>query len=244
MKKTKSFTMIEVLITTLLISIWLLTVFEVINYAKKINQRVAETTIANQIATEWAEIIYQIRNTNFIKYENAKQKYIAEECSDSYDDCISQFKTIHNINRCWLALNYEECIESPTTYTGYLWTWCYYITNIEWKNILNEYTDSSCETGIMLNEFSICLNSWTRIPCTWGHDEWDDESIYWKYYRSIIWQWVFDMSINETWWQKLENTDILSDKFAQEYRFCSYVSRRSLNNWSIEICSTMTNFIE
>lgn len=249
MKKTKSFTMIEVLMTALLISIWLLTVFEVMNYAKKVNQRVSETLIANQLATEWTEILYQIRNTNFIKYENEKQKYIAncnswyENYNSWYEICITEYKNTHNINRCWLALDYDACI-SDTTYNNNLWTWCYYIINTGWKNILNEYTTGSdCEADGFINEFAICLNSWTRIPCTWWHVEWLDESRYWKYFRNIQWQGVFDMSSSTTWGTMLE-TNELSEKVVQEYRFCSYVSRWSIDTWSIEICSTMTNFID
>jgi Tfp pilus assembly protein PilV len=242
MKKTKSFTMIEVLITALLISIWLLTVFEVMNYAKKINQRVAETTIANQIATEWTEIIYQIRNTNFIKYENDKQKYL-ETCNTWYDECIAEFKSNYDLSKCRLALDYEGCMSWESTYTS-LWTWCYYITNVEWQNYLNEYfTGSECEINEPINEFAICLISWTWIPCTWWHEDWNDESKYWKYFRSIVWQGIFDMSSDTTWWSMLWAGE-LKWRQAQEYRFCSYVSRWSMGTWSIEICSTMTNFID
>lgn len=241
MKKTKSFTMIEVLMTALLISVWLLTVFEVMNYAKKVNQRVSQTLIANQLATEWTEILYQIRNTNFIKYENKKQKFISE-CNNWYDECLTQFRNLNNLNRCRLALNYEDCIKWNTSYTWILWTWYYYITNIEWKNIINEYIGTE-PFNEPINEFAICLNSWSRIPCTWGHDEWNDESKYGKYFRSIIWQGTFNMASDTTWWTAL-NTSELSGKVAQEYRFCSYVSRYSMDTWSIEICSTMTNFID
>ena len=82
-----------------------------------------------------------------------------------------------------------------------------------------------------------------RTPCPEWHEAWWDESKYWKFYRTIRWIWIYNMASNNTWGDSLLNSNI-SEYDAQEYRFCSMVARKGWENWKIEICSTMTNFIE
>lgn len=225
MKKTKAFTMIEILIIVLVASIWMISVLSTANHAKLVNQRIMQTVIANQIATEWAEIMYQVRNTNFLKYENRKKNGV----------------TWDNINRCRLALNYEECVGTPNNHIQILNTWFYYITNESWFNIITWCNDSWCEEKLD-NRYAICLISWSWVPCTWGHEEWWDESIYWKFFRTIEWFWIYNMAASTTWWTRI-NIPQLSWSQAQEYRFCSRVYRVWWQHWEVEICSTMTNFI-
>ena len=270
--------MIEILITTIILWIWILTLHRTITQAKLVNERTFQTMIANQLATEWAEILYQIRNTNFLKYESAKEIDVenciktkkikdwklssdnsAEACDrmKCYDLCLADFKKEHNINRCWLSIDYDTCISSNSNYTWILNTWFYYIVTNNWSNSINQCTwhddfndinsedclsnaDECCHR--YRNEYSICLNSWVRVPCTLWH-EWD-ESKYWIFYRHIEWMWIYDMSAsNITWWQLLA-TNQLGNYNAQEFRFCSTVSRAWWEHPAVEICSTMTNFIE
>ena len=267
MKKTKAFTMIEVIIVSLLLWIWLLSLYTAITNAKMTNERVIQTIIWNQLATEWAEILYQVRNTNFLKYDNDREKYI-ENCINTqyewntmsgYYDCLSLFRNQtnkpNNINNCRLSLNYETCFWNNQN--NILNTWYYYISTENWINTIQKcewdynvesetdcFNDSNKCCYRYRDEYAICLNDWwVWVPCNSWHNEWWDHSHYWKFYRYIEWKWIYNMASDSTWWSQLSTND-LSWELAQEYRFCSYVTRKWWQNWAVEICWTMTNFIE
>lgn len=220
MKKIKAFTMIEILIISILISAWLFTISDAITHAKLVNQRVNQSIIANQLSTEWVELVYQLRNTNFLKYyywtDHEKSK----------------------LNSCRLALNdfstcdgYSEQIMS---------SWYYYISSNNNQKIQTCNSENCSE--IIQDQYAVCLNSGVRVPCPLWHSVWNDESKYWRFYRMIEWKWIYDMSQDTTWWQITQ--DNISNIDTQEYRFCSRVARIWGQDWEIEICSTMTNFAE
>lgn len=273
--------MVEIIITAIVLWIWILTLHKTITHIKKVNEATFQTIIANQLATEWAEIIYQIRNSNFLRYESDKEifvencintwyinnngeidewNYASTPCSwnrmKCYDPCLDKFKKNNNINRCRLALNYETCINNPS-YTWILNTWFYYIKTDDWKNSIIECTwnyDSMDRESCLNNtdkccykfrdEYSICLNSWVRVPCTEWHEIWLDESKYWKLYRNIEWIWIYDITTYDITWWTLINFNNTSETTGQEFRFCSTVTRPWWEDFAVEICSTMTNFIE
>ena len=225
MKKIKAFTMVEILIISILIAVWLFTISDAIRHAKLVNQRVSQSVIANQLATEWVELVYQLRNTNFLKYyywtDHEKTK----------------------LNSCRLALsNFSSCDinNNSATMSG----WFYYISTGTITDPKGIQTCSSTDCSeIIQDQYAVCLNSWVRVPCPQWHSAWNDESKYWRFYRMIEWQWIYDMSQNTTWWQIIQNNNI-SNIDTQEYRFCSRVARIWWQDWEIEICSTMTNFAE
>ena len=237
--------MIEILIISILISVWLLTVANAINHVKLVNFRVMQSVIANQIATEWAEIMYQKRNSNFLEY------YYNDEITD---------KNVKILNACRLAYNFKDCFNQIKDKCDdgvgnineddyIIWEWFYYIANSWWINVIKKCEDNNwwfnitnC-SNIKDNIYAICLNEWSWVPCSSWHDIWFDESTYGKFYRRIEWTWVYDMSVDTEWWSKI-NLDLCEPEEAQEYRFCSRVVREGGQWWEAEICSTMTNFAE
>lgn len=220
MKKIKAFTMIEILIISILISAWLFTISDAITHAKLVNQRVSQSIIANQLSTEWVELVYQLRNTNFLKYyywtDHEKSK----------------------LNSCRLALNdFSNC----NTYSEQIMSsWYYYISGNNNQKIQTCNSENCSE--IIQDQYAVCLNSGVRVPCPQWHSAWNDESKYWRFYRMIEWKWIYDMSQDTTWWQITQSN--ISNIDTQEYRFCSRVARIWGQDWEIEICSTMTNFAE
>lgn len=264
MKKIKAFTMIEILIISIVISTWLFAIFTAANHAKLVNQRIMQTIIANQLATEWTEIVYQTRNTNLLKYDINKERSVNVCINTNYNGdvmlgykpCLAQFKGNQNINDCRLATDYEKCINRRSLSTQLdaiiINTWTYYIeTNTNWKNTIKICNETWCDNPYN-PKYAICLNSWVRTPCPEGHELWWDESRYWKFFRVIEWKWLYDMSRRDRkWWQQIIDIS-LTDRIlcngiwceTQEFRFCSRVYRAWWQDWEIEICSTMTNFIE
>ena len=99
MKKNKAFTMIEILILCVVLWAWLVSIFQAANRAKMTNERVTQTIIANQLATEWVEILYQFRNTNFLRHQ---------ERDISWKTKQEQKGNSRNWNKCRLALDYNN----------------------------------------------------------------------------------------------------------------------------------------
>ena len=242
MKKSKAFTMIEILILCVVLWAWLVSIFQAANRAKMTSERVTQTIIANQLATEWVEILYQFRNTNFLRHQ---------ERDISWKTKQEQKENPRNWNKCRLALDYNNNAQKDSTCNTLLLTWYYYITtDSSWKNEIVKCYNPNCEeniasaTGIIDDVYAICLTGWIRTSCTGWHEAWWDQSKYWKFYRTIRSIWIYDMASDETWGILIPNLEDAEKADAQEYRFCSVVARRGWQNWEIEICSTMTNFVE
>ena len=203
------------------------------------NERITQSIIANQIATEWIEVLYQFRNTNFLKHERQDLNW----------QIIWSNENTWVWNTCRLALDYktsDTCLER-------LWSWFYYIETNDWINTITKCPDDdntwcnvdiASATGIIDNKYAICLSGGVRNPCPQWHEEWWDQSKYGKFYRTIHGMWIYNMATNETWGRLIVNTEDIESADAQEYRFCSRVAWRGWQWWEIEICSTMTNFIE
>ena len=229
--------MSEILIIAILITIWLFIVRNSIDHAKKTNENVKQSVIANQIATEWAELVYQLRNTNILEYY--------------YNHNLLQ--TQQNFNQCRLAYDYARCVNEFSCYSNYndcstidnliIRGWSYYIDK-QWNFINCKCTGDPYCDNIKNKKYAICLNDWVRVPCPEWHEAWNDQSRYWKFYRRIEGIWIYDMSENNTPGWKEILSDFCSAWNTQEYRFCSMVARKGWENCVIEICSTMTNFIE
>jgi len=247
MKNVKAFTMVEILIISILIWSWLLVLSNAILHAKKVNQQVMQRVIANQIATEWAEIVYQMRNTNFLKY------YLSDN-SDIWWWLINSCRIANNYDACklyyiwgWPCSNNNSwsCNNNDAVLMK---SWYYYITNNWWFNqIINCSCNNTNCNDIKNDIYAICLNSWVWVPCPQWHENWWDESRYWKFYRMIKWIGTYDMWSDNLWWSKIDQICYNSyDTYAQEYRFCSTVARDWAGGlwWEVEICSTMTNFVE
>lgn len=255
MKKISAFTLLEILFISILLSAGLLFVAKAIQHAKEVNYKVIQSVIANQIATEWVEIVYQLRNTNFLKYEKVKP---------DYEDFVNK----RIINSCRLAHDFDDCLKMLSSdyhgLTSELWfdnslndnekklflkTWYYYITNDWWINTINNcYYDKedpdrqkNC-SKISQDIYSICQNDWSWIPCTWWHAAGNDESKYWHFYRYIEWLGSYDMNSSETGWTIINPNYFAANIDAQEYRFCCRVFREWMQWWELEICATMTNF--
>jgi len=247
-KRKNAFTFIEILFISILISAGLLFIANSIRHAKEVNYKIIQSVIANQLATEWVEIVYQLRNTNFLQYETLwiNDKRIINSCrlAHNFNECYDILKQKHGLNlsiQNWhLFDDYENNL--------FLKTWYYYITNNWWINELHNCNLESDKpencSKIAQDIYSICQIDWSWIPCTSWHEANNDESNYWHFYRYIEWIGNYNMDSTETWWTILSPEYFPADKDAQEYRFCSRVYRQWMQWWEVEICSTMTNFID
>lgn len=250
--KKSAFTFIEILFITILLSAGLFFIANSIRHAKEVNYKVIQSVIANQLATEWVEIVYQLRNTNFMKYEtqSINDKRVINSCrlAHDFDECYKSLVDFHQLNYNSFSTNFSYINEDDKML---LQTWYYYITNDGWINSLHncKYDDDDAErqencSKIAQNMYAICLNNSSWSPCTSWHEAGNDESKYWQFYRYIEWFGNYDMASNETWWTLISQSSFPAYNDAQEYRFCSRVYWKWMQWWEVEICATMTNFTE
>ena len=178
-----------------------------------------QTVIATQLAQEWIEMVYQIRNTNLLKYSfarnNARLKINPYEFLWEWSD--------------------EERIHTES----YVLSWKILIKVDDPLNIGDWIDDYD-------KEFNLCLTWWQRISCPWLDNqtnygkffrtiEW--KWLYTKFSSSTWWELI---TCQEAWWF----WSICHDKTAKEFRFCSRVEYIWTKTWNIEICGVLTNFFD
>ncbi len=214
MKKIKAFTMIEILIITIIVWVGLLSIVIAINKVKISTNSINQNIIANQLAKEWLEIIYQIRNTNLLKNPL------------SGDICRLNINTNEICD--WYNLRFS--------------TWNYII--ISWNNITwtNEKLLLSGWISTWDMNFALCLTGWQRLSCPWTENNtkyWKYFRIIkwiWLYDKNESttgWKLLSCTKWNDTnCWNNI----------AKEYRFCSAVFYVWEKTWEAEVCGIMTNF--
>lgn len=218
MKKKKSFTMIEILIITIVVGVGLLSIVFAVNKSKDLNTEIAQKVIANNLAKEWIEFMYQIRNTNLLQSSSPEQKNLCRLNENPYTSC--------NWENIWLT------------------SWQYILT----KNHLLSWTDSIFDLSNWLNndskQFAICISGNQWLSCPWE----DNHSNYGKFFRVIEGLGLYDKNNNINWWNLLDcpngNYNECNDETSKEYRFCSTVYYIDKNIWKVKICATMSNFFD
>lgn len=209
----KWFTLIEIVIMTIIISVWLLAVITTLNswiwQVQKLNQR----TIATYLAKEWIEAVYNIKETNKTLWKYRLQL-------DSFDE-----------NAKYLSGNWNYYLSSKII------SWqSYFVLNWveEWLNL-----SGWINTGDL--NFSLCEFSWTRQACPWEQpqsSQWKFfRSLEWKWLflkdSTETWWKLIDC--------QQSNDPNCEDNFPKEFRFCSRVEYIGKPNWNVEFCGIITN---
>ena len=227
-KKLKAFTMLEILMITVIVWVWLLSVVVVITKAKTTVNNTKQEVIATQLAKEWIEMVYQIRNTNVLKHINYK-------------------------DYCRLNQNTEENC-SDSTNTSRITTWNYILSwlslNPNWSNLdISDWIDTQDK------DFSLCLNSWQREPCQWSDNQskfWKFFRVIewkWLYIKDVPFTWWLKISCSNPWaWWDVEWIDYNCAQWdyvhPMEFQFCSRVEYVWTKADRVEICGILTNFFE
>ena len=257
------FTLVEVLIVLLIVSTGL---FTIISWASTTTTYVSEMkqkTIALNLAKEWVEAMYNLRDTNWRKRSNQK-------------------------DMCWLAANpmavWDTCWNWLTPWRWYwseetTWWSTYYkfdhvvfgeLTNVwimeteaklenDKEKFLDQINDIANDNLGRYEKYALHLN--------WSNREYIDDPNFspsekelalWEYYRYIAVDWVYDKNT----WDKRPCTNWLTTKAwgtvtqetcwtdccwnddAKEFRFCSVVVYTRPFVWRVQVCSIMTNFTE
>ncbi len=220
----KWFTIIEIIVIVLLISVWLLTVIKTLQSSNIYLQKSREKVIAINLAREWLEQMINIRDTNRQRWAWDKERTRLK--TDPFLDMWAVWP--ENDPRFWL--------------------WNYIIRDkiISWQQYffaINAWSDFNINNGITPSAFSLC-ESWSIRKACPGQRPTSNE---WFFFRRIQWLWIFQKDSTENWWTYINCTNgsspsVCGDDSAKEYRFCSIVEYVGTSEWKVELCSVLTNF--
>jgi len=230
-KLIRSFTLLEILFVVVVVSIGLMAVLTAINYAFENVKSVKQRVIAINLAREWMEWVYQIRDTNRLFWPAKK-----DECRLDTDPLTDQ-DAFGCSDDDWMWSGNYILQKSGNQQYFYLSWWS------DWQELdVSDWVQTSDR------KFSLCLWSWDlRESCSTNYNgpltyfrqiHW--EGLYYKDSNTTGWDYLncknwndfpsFDTSMN-CWWSE-----------AKEYRFCSQVVYIWQWKWKVEICWLITNF--
>jgi len=228
-KKT-AFTMVELVIVSIMIATWLIWIVVSINAGIGFAERTKTNIIAVNMAREWIEWVYNIRDTNRQRWWIKK-----EQCWLKIDPLTDEWPANSG---CWddgwvgNDKNYV-LLSKDTSPNKYLYL--RYMGNTP-LNINNRI-------DINDNLFAMCQNAWQWYNCN-GVGSPDTKE--WRFFRAIRWIWLYSKedwnSLNCNNWG---GPDIeCRDSSAKEYRFCSTVQYMAGWIWQVELCWVITNFLK
>lgn len=225
-QKKSGFTIREILIIIVIISIGLMSVVVVLTNGMKYVQKTRQKVIALNLAREWMEAVYQMRDTNWTRRAGVK-------------------------DICWLKTNplvNEEvdirCADDPR-----MMSWAYVLQRLtlQWQEYfaLTGIFDSlnladGVDTGD--KQFSLCQQDGFWRNCIWENSATSEG----KYFRQIEWRGLFLKDVATTWWTEIVcsswiNISCASNR-AKEFRFCSKVAYVGDSVGEVELCGVLTNF--
>lgn len=223
LKNKSGFTILEVLLMIIIIGVSLTAIIISLNNGMSFMQKTREKTIAINLAREWIEAMYQIRDTN--RYRRAGQK---ESCRLKSNP-LSGNANCSNDPRIWTG-NY--ILMTATTW----WQQYFYVKEATGWAELNLADGMTWDL-----QFSLCKwDNGIRSGCS------SPMSSEGKYFRSIRWIGLFNKTIATSWWQQITCSNWLWpdcwNSTAKEYRFCSKVAYIGQGKGEVELCGLLTNF--
>lgn len=220
----KGFTLFEILLMVIIIWVWIMAIVVALNNGLSFIQKTRERTIAINLAREWIEAVYQIRDTN-----RKRRWWKKESCRLKIDPLQDDDTNCSNDTR--MSNKYYFLTINTYSWQQYFSLSWWYTTWLD----LSDGIDASDQN------FALCQNTWdnSRYRCT------SQFSTEWQFFRQIKWIWLFNKDSQTEWWSLLNcNTgeDSCGNNSAKEYRFCSQVQYIWKWRWTVELCWVLTNF--
>jgi len=224
--RKSGFTIREVLVIIVIISVGLLSVVVVLTDGMKYVQKTRQKVIAINLAREWMEAVYQIRDTN-----RTRRAWVKDSCWLKINPLIDDV--------WWNQICTDDLRFTSGAYVlQRLMTWgqeYFALTGpfVPWIDL---------NTGIESSSwFSLCHKNgyWDSCPWrTWTTSEG-------RYFRQIEWRWLYLKDVSITWWTELACTwwtVLCASPRAKEFRFCSKVAYIGDSTGEVQLCGVMTNF--
>lgn len=220
------FTLFEVLFMVIIISVGILWILVALNNGFAFLQRSREKTIAINLAREWIEAVYQIRDSNRKrrgwKKENCRLK--ANPLLTSPDCELDP----------WMTAGYYTLIQATTGQQEYFFLSGSYATGVEFSGGADTWDF----------DFSLCENSDnTRSACP-GSQAQSKEGLFFRQIHGI---WLFQKDSPEIGGHEIVCTDwssaaLCGNASPKEFRFCSEVYYIGIGQWKVTLCGMLTNF--
>lgn len=243
--KKKGFTLIELAVGTVLIGIWLTAIVNVLQYAIKLTNTTKSQVVAINLAREWIETVFNMRDTNWKMFSSKKDE-------------------------CWLST--QPDFSNPNCQTlpwmnAKPWVWVYYYIKSPFTNVLfftgenvlvptpwqlavveNKWDDTGISSGYRMCYFGWSTGTnWYWDSCN-GSTNGAFDTKYGRYWRWIEIKWLFKKDAVPWWTPLVWCTDWsqpwCNTSAAKELRFCSRVDYFFGIARRVELCSAITNFEE
>ena len=223
------FTLWEVLIIVIVVSIGLMSIISLLTYGLTYVQKSRQKIIALNLAREGIEAMYQIRDTNRQRWFGMKEYcwLKTDPLNDGWDGLCQNDSRMQS----W------SYILDTNTLSGqrYFLLTGYSVNGFDSSNGIDSWDLA----------YSLCISGGLRVACP-GSSVATDEG---RYFREIRWYGLFDKSVSVTWWVYMDCptgsfSASCSSVDAKEFRFCSRVTYMGYGTWEVELCGVFTNFMD
>lgn len=220
------FTIREILVIIVVISVGLLSVVVVLTNGMKYVQKTRQKVVALNLAREWMEAVYQIRDTNRTRWA-----WVKDACRLKKDPLTDEW-----LPRC----NDDARISTGSYVLQRLVTWGQEYFALTWPVIPFNLSDG-IDTGDYL--YTLCQQSGYRDACILTVPSTSEG----KYFREIEGLGLYLKDVPTTWWDLIVCTWSQSsldcwNARAKEFRFCSKVAYIGDGTWEVKLCGVLTNF--
>ncbi len=231
----QGFTIREILVIIVIVSVGLLSVVVVLTNGMNYVQKTRQKIIALNLAREWMEAVYQIRDTN-----RTRRAWVKDSCwlkinplFDDYEPFVWSTPSCNNDIRfgsgSYVLQRLTTGGQEYFALTGPFLPWLdltYGIDVISW--------------------FSLCQQSGYWDSCMWEMSSTSE----WKYFREIQWLWLYLKNVSTstwgeivcTWWMLPWWNPDCGTNVAKEFRFCSRVVYIGDGTGEVKLCGVLTNF--
>lgn len=239
----KAFTLIELAVWTLLIWIWLTSIINVLQYATRLTNSSKSEVVAINLAREWIETVFNIRDSNRKMFSSKKDQCRLSRLPDYTNASCENLSRLHN--QVWWQYYYLKSPFKNITY--FTWEHILMPTSGALSVVENRWNDTWISSGYRMCFFeSSGADSAYRDTCNSATNGQFDTK-YGRYRRSIEIKWLYLKSWIPGWTPL--NCTRWSDAWcgtstAKELRFCSRVDYYFDIARRVELCSAITNFEE
>ncbi len=224
-KGRPGFTIREILVIIVVISVGLLSVVVVLTNGMTYVQKTRQKVIALNLAREWMEAVYQIRDTN-----RTRRAWVKDACRLKINPLVYEWA--------------PRCIDDTRFTSGAYALQRLTADGQEYFALTGPFAGIDLWNGLDSGDynFSLCQQSGLRYSCTWTLPTTSEG----KYFREIEWLWLYLKDVSTTWWNLITCTwwtapDCWTNR-AKEFRFCSRVVYIGDSTGEVKICGVITNF--
>ena len=223
--KKSAFTIREILVIIVVVSVGLLSVLVVLSDGMKYVQKTRQKVVALNLAREWMEAIYQIRDTN-----RTRRAWVKDAC---------WLKTNPLVDEWSVGCSDDVRFSSGFYILQRLSTW-----GQQYFALDAMLTWIDFGSGIYNSWFALCqtwVKNWYWDSCPWR--TWNMSE--WKYFREIEWRWLYLKDVSVVWWSWIVCSSwspVCWTSSPKEFRFCSRVVYMGDNTGEVKLCGVITNF--